>query len=142
MNETQILENIAKYIDSNPKSDLKDKIDELFKLNRSINSSEAIDIINNIKRTLGLVSEPLPFNIFYESFVRDFNNAIKIKIADVFIKTPILYEINLIRSLNEVLDKIGFEKYYIIKKFLWSQGFELIDIKAIINSANNRLKRS
>lgn len=142
MNETQILENIVKYIDSNPKSDLKDKIDELFKLNRSINSSEVIDIVNNIKRTLGLVSEPLPFNIFYESFVRDFNNAIKIKIADVFIKTPILYEINLIRSLNEVLDKIGFEKYYIIKKFLLSQGFELIDIKAVINNANNRLKRS
>lgn len=142
MNETQILENIAKYIDSNPKSDLKDKIDELFKLNRSISSSEATDIINNIRQTLGLVSVPLPFSVFYKSFAEDFNNAIKIKIADVFIKTPILYEINLIRSLNEVLDKIGFEKYYIIKKFLGSQGFELIDIKAVINNANNRLKRS
>lgn len=140
MNETKILEIIASHIESNPESKLKDRIDEVFRLNEPISFSTAVDIINSIRVTLGLAYDPLPVDQFCKSFAENFNNAIKVKMADVFIKTPIFYETKLIEALNKIFEDIGFEKYCIIKKYLKSKDIELIDIKNIINKANYRLK--
>ena len=41
--------------------------------------------------------------IFYKKFAKDFNDAIKIKIADSFIKTPIIFEACLIKALSKTL---------------------------------------
>lgn len=75
-------------------------------------------------------------------FAKDFNNAIKIKIADSFIKTPITFETCLIKSLSKTLDNIGFEKYCVIKNHLELNKVSIIDINGIIRLTENKLKNS
>lgn len=73
------------------------------------------------------------------AWAEDFNNTIKIKMADCLIKTPIFYKVKLIEMLNDVLRDISFDKYYVVKKYLESNGYALIDIEAIIRTAESRL---
>jgi hypothetical protein len=60
--------------------------------------------------------------------------------ADCFIKSPNLYEIILIEMLNKILDNISFEKYHIIRMYLESNGYTLIDIEQIIRIAKRKMK--
>lgn len=142
MNETEILKNIASFIKENPNSGIKEKIEILLSGKDEISYIEVTDIINHIRNVLGIPSEPVPFSDFYKVFTKSFNETIKINIGDCFIHTPILFDLKIIEMLNEILEEISFEKYYILKKYLASQGCALLDIEAIIRSANKRLKDS
>lgn len=142
MNETEILKNIASFIKENPNSDIKEKIETLLSGKDEISYIEATDIINHIRNVLGIPSEPVPVSDFYKVFTKSFNETIKVNIGDCFIHTPILFESKVIDILNEILEDISFEKYYILKKYLASRGCALLDIEAIIRSANKRLKDS
>lgn len=140
MNETEILKNIASFIKDNPNSDIKEKIETLLSGKDEINLVEIDDIINHIRRVLGIPSEPVPVPDFYKVFTKSFNDTIKINIGDCLIHTPIFFESKVIEMLNEILEEISYEKYYILKKYLESKGCALIDIEAIIGSANKKLK--
>lgn len=141
--ETKILEIVAEYIKDNPDSNIKNKIDEIFKLNEPMEFFTAANIMNCIKKSLDLSPQPISAtNDFYKRFAKDFNNAIKIKIADSFIKTPIIFEICLIKSLSKILDNIGFEKYCLIKNHLELNEISIIDINGIIRLAEHKLKNS
>lgn len=142
MNETEILKNITSFIKDNPNSDIKDKIETLLNGKDEIDYIEATDIINHIRDVLGIPSRPVPVSDFYKVFTKSFNETIKINIGDCFIHTPILFELKVIEMINEILADISFEKYYILKKYLESQGCALIDLEAIIRSANKKLKDS
>ena len=142
MNETEILKNIASFIKDNPNSDIKEKIETLLSGKDEISYIEATDIINHVRNVLGIPSEPVPVSDFYKVFTKSFNETIKINIGDCFIHTPILFDLKVIEMLNEILADISFERYYILKKYLASQGCALLDIEAIIRSANKRLKDS
>lgn len=141
--ETKILEIVAEYIKDNPDSNIKNKIDEIFKLNEPMEFFTAANIMNCIRKSLDLSPQPISAtNDFYKRFAKDFNNAIKIKIADSFIKTPIIFEICLIKSLSKILDNIGFEKYCLIKNHLELNEISIIDINGIIRLAEHKLKNS
>lgn len=140
MNETEILKNIASFIKDNPNSDIKEKIETLLSGKDEISYIEATDIINHVRNVLGIPSEPVPVSDFYKVFTKSFNDTIKINIGDCFIHTPILFESKVIEMLNEILEEISYEKYYILKKYLESKCYALIDIEAIIRSANKKLK--
>lgn len=141
--ETKILEIVAEYIEKNPESNLKNKINEVFKLHEPMEFFTAANIMNCIRKSLDLPSQPISAtNDFYRKFAKDFNDAIKIKIADSFIKTPITFEAYLIKSLSKTLDNIGFEKYCVIRNHLELNEISIIDISAIISLAENRLKKS
>lgn len=141
--ETKILEIVAEYIKDNPDSNIKNKIDEIFKLNEPMEFFTAANIMNCIRKSLDLSLQPISAtNDFYKRFAKDFNNAIKIKIADSFIKTPIIFEICLIKSLSKILDNIGFEKYCLIKNHLELNEILIIDINDIIRLAENKIKNS
>lgn len=141
--ETKILEIVAEYIKDNPDSNIKNKIDEIFKLNEPMEFFTAANIMNCIRKSLDLPSQPISAtNDFYKKFAKDFNDAIKIKIADSFIKTPIIFEACLIRSLSKTLDNIGFEKYCIIRNHLELNEISIIDINGIIRLAEHKLKNS
>lgn len=141
--ETKILEIVAEYIKDNPDSNIKNKIDEIFKLNEPMEFFTAANIMNCIRKSLDLPSQPISAtNDFYKKFAKDFNDAIKIKIADSFIKTPIRFEACLIKSLSKTLDNIGFEKYCIIRNHLELNEISIIDINGIIRLAEHRLKNS
>ena len=142
MNETEILKNIASFIKDNPNSDIKEKIETLLSGKDEISYIEATDIINHVRNVLGIPSEPVPVSDFYKVFTKSFNETIKINIGDCFIHTPILFDLKVIEMLNEILADISFERYYILKKYLASQGCALLDIEAIIRFANKRLKDS
>lgn len=143
LNESKILQIVAEYIKDNPGSDIKDKIDEIFKLNEPMDFFTAANIMNCIRRSLDLSSQPISAtDDFYRKFAKDFNDAIKIKIADSFIKTHITFEVCLIKSLSKTLDNIGFEKYCVIKNHLELNGISIIDINGIIRLAENKLKNS
>ena len=142
MNETEILKNIASFIKDNPNSDIKEKIETLLSGKDKIGFIEAVDMMNHVRRTLGIPSEPVPAPDFCKIFTKSFNDTIKINIGDCFIHTPILFESKVIEMINEILADISFEKYYILKKYLESQGCALIDLEAIIRSANKKLKDS
>lgn len=142
MNETEILKNIASFIKENPNSNIKEKIETLLSGKDEISYIEATDIINHVRNVLGIPSEPVPVSDFYKVFTKSFNETIKINIGDCFIHTPILFDLKVIEMLNEILADISFERYYILKKYLASQGCALVDIEAIIRSANKRLKDS
>lgn len=140
MNETDILRSISNFIKDNPDSNIKEKIKSLLEDNKDISFLNAVDIMNEIRKTLGIPSVPVDASDFCRVFTDSFNNFIKIKMADCFIKTPNLYEIVLIEMLNKILDKISFEKYHIIKMYLESNGYTLIDIEQIIRIAKRKLK--
>lgn len=141
--ETKILEIVAEYIKDNPDSNIKNKIDEIFKLNEPMEFFTAANIMNCIRKSLDLPSQPISAtNDFYKKFAKDFNDAIKIKIADSFIKTPIIFEACLIKSLSKTLDNIGFEKYCIIRNHLELNEISIIDINGIIRLAEHKLKNS
>lgn len=140
MNETDILRSISNFIKDNPDSNIKEKIKSLLEDNKDISFLNAVDIMNEIRKTLGIPSVPVDASDFCRVFTDSFNNFIKIKIADCFIKTPNLYEIVLIEMLNKILDKISFEKYHIIKMYLESNGYKLIDIEQIVRFARLKLK--
>lgn len=140
MNETDILRNISSFIKDNPDSNIKEKIKSLLEDNKDISFLNAVDIMNEIRKTLGIPSVPVDASDFCRVFTDSFNNFIKIKMADCFIKTPNLYEIILIEMLNKILDKISFEKYHIIKMYLESNGYKLIDIEQIVRFARLKLK--
>ena len=140
MDETEILKNIASFIKENPNSDIKEKIETLLSGKDEISYIEATDVINHIRDVLGIPSEPVPIPDFYKVFTKDFNDTIKINIGDCFVYTPIFFESKIIEMLNEILEEISFEKYYILRKYLASQGCGLMDIEAIIRSATKRLK--
>lgn len=107
------------------------------------NSFTAANIMNCIRKSLDLSPQPISAtNDFYKRFAKDFNNAIKIKIADSFIKTSITFEICLIKSLSKILDNIGFEKYCLIKNHLELNEILIIDINDIIRLAENKIKNS
>ena len=142
-NETKILEIVAEYIKDNPDSNIKNKIDEIFKLNEPMEFFTAANIMNCIRKSLDLPSQPISAtNDFYKKFAKDFNDTIKIKIADSFIKTPIIFEAYLIKSLSKTLDNIGFEKYCIIRNHLELNEISIIDINGIIRLAEHKLKNS
>lgn len=139
--ETKILEIVAEYIKDNPDSNIKNKIDEIFKLNEPMEFFTAANIMNCIRKSLDLPSQPISAtNDFYKKFAKDFNDTIKIKIADSFIKTPIIFEACLIKSLSKTLDNIGFEKYCIIRNHLELNEISIIDINGIIRLAEHKLK--
>lgn len=140
MNETDILRSILNFIKDNPDSNIKEKIKSLLEDNKDISFLNAVDIMNEIRKTLGIPSVPVDVSDFCRVFTDSFNNFIKIKMADCFIKTPNLYEIVLIEMLNKILDKISFEKYHIIKMYLESNGYKLIDIEQIVRFARLKLK--
>lgn len=140
MNETDILRSISNFIKDNPDSNIKEKIKSLLEDNKDISFLNAVDIVNEIRKTLGIPSVPVDASDFCRVFTDSFNNFIKIKMADCFIKTPNLYEIVLIEMLNKILDKISFEKYHIIKMYLESNGYKLIDIEQIVRFARLKLK--
>lgn len=141
--ETKILEIVAEYIKDNPDSNIKNKIDEIFKLNEPMEFFTAANIMNCIRKSLDLPSQPISAtNDFYKKFAKDFNDTIKIKIADSFIKTPIIFEACLIKSLSKTLDDIGFEKYCIIRNHLELNEISIIDINGIIRLAEHKLKNS
>lgn len=141
--ETKILEIVAEYIKDNPDSNIKNKIDEIFKLNEPMEFFTAANIMNCIRKSLDLPSQPISAtNDFYKKFAKDFNDTIKIKIADSFIKTPIIFEACLIKSLSKTLDNIGFEKYCIIRNHLELNEISIIDINGIIRLAEHKLKNS
>lgn len=140
MNETDILRSISNFIKDNPDSNIKEKIESLLKDNKDISFSNAVDIMNGIRKALGIPSEPVYASDFCRVFTESFNNFIKIKMADCFIKSPNLYEIILIEMLNKILYDISFEKYHIIKMYLESNGYTLIDIEQIIRIAKRKLK--
>lgn len=140
MNETEILKNIASFIKDNPNSDIKEKIETLLNEKDEISYIEATDMINHVRDVLGIPFEPVPVPDFYKVFTKSFNETIKINIGDCFIHTPILFESKVIEMPNEILEEISYEKYYILKKYLESKGCALIDIEAIIRSANKKLK--
>lgn len=141
--ETKILEIVAEYIKDNPDSNIKNKIDEIFKLNEPMEFFTAANIMNCIRKSLDLPSQPISAtNDFYKKFAKDFNDTIKIKIADSFIKTPIIFESCLIKSLSKTLDDIGFEKYCIIRNHLELNEISIIDINGIIRLAEHKLKNS
>lgn len=140
MNETDILRSISNFIKDNPDSNIKEKIKSLLEDNKDISFLNAVDIMNEIRKTLGIPSVPVDVSDFCRVFTDSFNNFIKIKMADCFIKTPNLYEIVLIEMLNKILDKISFEKYHIIKMYLESNGYKLIDIEQIVRFARLKLK--
>lgn len=141
--ETKILEIVAEYIKDNPDSNIKNKIDEIFKLNEPMEFFTAANIMNCIRKSLDLPSQPISAtNDFYRKFAKDFNDAIKIKIADSFIKTPIIFEACLIKSLSKTLDSIGFEKYCIIRNHLELNEISIIDINGVIRLAEHKLKNS
>lgn len=140
MNETDILRSISNFIKDNPDSNIKEKIKSLLEDNKDISFLNAVDIMNEIRKTLGIPSVPVDASDFCRVFTDSFNNFIKIKMADCFIKTPNLYEIVLIEMLNKILDKISFEKYHIIKMYLESNGYKLIDIEQIVRFARLKLK--
>ncbi len=142
MNETEILKNIASFIKENPNSDIKEKIETLLSGKDEISYIEATDMINHVRDVLGIPSEPVPVSDFYKVFTKSFNETIKINIGDCFVHTPIFFDSKVIEMLNEILEEISFEKYYILKKYLESKGCALIDIEAIIRSATKRLKDS
>lgn len=80
--ETKILKIVAEYIKDNPDSNIKNKIDEIFKLNEPMEFFTAANIMNCIRKSLDLPSQPISAtNDFYKKFAKDFNDAIKIKIA-------------------------------------------------------------
>lgn len=139
MNETEILKSIAWFVNNNPNSDIKDKIGCLLDSDKGISFSDAADMMNDIRKKLGIPSNLVPDSDSCKVFAEDFNNAIKIKMADCFIKTPIFFKVKLIEMLNDVLRDISFDKYYVVKKYLESNGYALIDIEAIIRTAENRL---
>lgn len=142
-NENEVLKIVAEYIKDNPDSGIKDKISEIFKLNEPMEFFTASNIMNCIRKSLDLSPQPISAtNDFYKRFAKDFNNAIKIKIADSFIKTPITFEICLIKSLSKTLDDIGFEKYCLIRNHLKLNEISIIDIDGIIRLTENRLKNS
>lgn len=122
MNETDILRSISNFIKDNPDSNIKEKIKSLLEDNKDISFLNAVDIMNEIRKTLGIPSVPVDASDFCRVFTDSFNNFIKIKMADCFIKTPNLYEIVLIEMLNKILDKISFEKYHIIKESICIYG--------------------
>ena len=141
--ETKILEIVAEYIKDNPDSGIKNKIDEIFKLNEPMEFFTAANIMNCIRKSLDLPSQPISAtNDFYRKFAKDFNDVIKIKIADSFIKTPITFEACLINSLSKTLDNIGFEKYCIIRNHLELNEISIIDINGVIRLAEHKLKNS
>ena len=142
MNETEILKNIASFIKDNPNSDIKEKIETLLSGKDEISFIEAVDMMNHIRKILDIPSEPVPVPDFCKIFTKSFNDTIKINIGDCFIHTPIFFESKVIKMLNEILEEISYEKYYILKKYLESKGCALIDIEAIIRSANKKLKDS
>lgn len=142
-NENKILQIVAEYIKDNPDSNIKNKIDEIFKLNEPMEFFTAANIMNCTRKSLDLPSQPISAtNDFYRKFAKDFNDAIKIKIADSFIKNPITFEICLIKSLSKTLDNIGFEKYCIIRNHLELNEISIIDINGIIRLTGNRIKNS
>lgn len=140
MNETDILRSISDFIKNNPNSNIKEKIESLLENNKDISFLSAVDIMNGIRKTLGIPSVPVDISDFCRVFTESFNNFIKIKMADCFIKSPNLYEFILIEMLNKILDNISFEKYHIIKMYLESNGYTLIDIEQIIRIAKRKLK--
>ena len=140
MNETEILKNIASFIKDNPNSDIKEKIETLLSGKDEIDYIEATDIINHVRDVLGIPFEPVPVSNFYKVFTKSFNDTIKINIGDCFVHTPIFFESKVIEMLNEILEEISYEKYHILKKYLESKGCALIDLDAIIRSANKKLK--
>ena len=134
------MRSISNFIKDNPDSNIKEKIKSLLEDNKDISFLNAVDIMNEIRKTLGIPSVPVDASDFCRVFTDSFNNFIKIKMADCFIKTPNLYEIVLIEMLNKILDKISFEKYHIIKMYLESNGYKLIDIEQIVRFARLKLK--
>lgn len=140
MNETDILRSISDFIKNNPNSNIKEKIESLLENNKGISFLSAVDIMNGIRKKLSIPSVPVDASDFCRVFTDSFNNFIKIKMADCFIKAPNLYEIILIEMLNKILDNISFEKYHIIKMYLESNGYTLIDIEQIIRIAKRKLK--
>lgn len=139
MNETEILKSIAWFVKDNPNSDIKEKIVCLLGSDKGISFSDAVDMMNDIRKKLDIPSSPVPDSDSCKVFAEDFNNAIKIKMADCLIKTPIFYKVKLIEMLNDVLRDISFDKYYVVKKYLESNGYALIDIEAVIRTAEARL---
>ena len=139
MNETEILKSIAWFVNNNPNSDIKEKIGCLLGSEKGISFSDAADMMNDIRKKLDIPSSPVPDSDSCKIFAEDFNNAIKIKMADCLIKTPIFYKVKLIEMLNDVLRDISFDKYYVVKKYLESNGYALIDIEAVIRTAETRL---
>lgn len=139
MNETEILKSIAWFVKDNPNSDIKEKIGCLLGSDKGISFSDAVDMMNDIRKKLDIPSSPVPNSDSCKVFTEDFNNAIKIKIADCLIKTPIFYKVKLIEMLDDVLRDISFDKYYVVKKYLESNGYELIDIEVVIRTAETRL---
>lgn len=101
-------------------------------MNSEINFSTAVDVMNQIKTVLYLHREPVPAPDFCALFADDFNNAIKIKIAETFIEDPALFEIELPNVLEEIVQKIGYDNYRIVKQFLKSEGIEIIDLEDVI----------
>lgn len=101
-------------------------------MNSEINFSTAVDVMNQIKTVLYLYREPVPVSDFCALFADDFNNAIKIKIAETFIEDPALFEIELPNVLEEIVQKIGYDNYRIVKQFLKSEGIEIIDLEDVI----------
>ena len=97
-----------------------------------INFSTAVDMMNQIKTALYLHREPVPASDFCALFADDFNNAIKIKIAETFIEDPALFGIGLPNVLEEIVEKIGYGNYCTVKQFLKSEGIEIIDLKDVI----------
>lgn len=139
MNETEILKSIAWFVNDNPNSDIKEKIICLLGSDKGISFSDAVDMMNDIRKKLDIPSSPILNSDSCKVFAEDFNNAIKIKMADCLIKTPIFYKVKLIEMLNNVLRDISFDKYYVVKKYLESNGYALIDIEAVIRTAETRL---
>lgn len=67
--ETKILEIVAEYIKDNPDSNIKNKIDEIFKLNEPMEFFTAANIMNCIRKSLDLSPQPISAtNDFYKRF--------------------------------------------------------------------------
>lgn len=49
-----------------------------------------------------------------------------------FIEDPALFEIELPNVLEEIVQKIGYDNYRIVKQFLKSEGIEIIDLEDVI----------
>lgn len=133
-NENEILSDIASFISNNPGSDIKNKIQKLFEESESIQFIDAVNIMNYIKKILNLRNEPVAASDFCNLFAKDFNNAIKNKVADCVIESPFFYQSKLIKVLNKILEDIGLEKFYIIRTYLIRQNVKIIDLKELIQS--------
>jgi hypothetical protein len=68
MNETDILKSILNFIKDNPDSNIKEKIENLLEDNKDINFSNAVDIMNGIRKTLSIPSVPVDTSDFCRVF--------------------------------------------------------------------------